>query len=323
MQYRLYNKETEYRLSAAHNHSEITTATALTIGNFDGVHLGHKSLIHRLKATAQTQQLTCTALTFDPTPREYLAKLRATEAPAKLLDNKNKVNKLLQSGIDTVIVLAFDRALQSMSAQDFFHQVIIQLCQARALVIGEDFCFGNKRLGNITLLEQLGAQAGCSIEAVSLLASETATISSSRIRAAIADNDLATCNSLLGYDYFFSGRIVHGDGRGASIGYATANIHTELPLAFRGVFASSIEFSDGRIINGVTNIGTKPTFQGKQTSCETHLFDFNENIYNHSVTLRLHSKIRDEKKFDSIEQLIAQIGKDAQHAYNLLKEYKP
>ena len=316
MKYKLYYKEQNQ------SEEERLSPTALTIGNFDGVHLGHQELIKRLRKTAQEQNLDCTALTFEPTPREYFARMHGIEAPVKLMDNSCKVKKLLQAGIDKVIVLAFDGSLQSMSAQDFFHEVIVNLCQAKALTIGEDFRFGKKRLGNITTLKQLCSETNCIVEPVNLLSSDTGKISSSRIRLAMSDNDLSTCNSLLGYDYSLSGQIIHGDGRGKSIGYATANIKTNLPILFRGVFASRLKLKDKRVIDGVTNIGSKPTFKGKHISCETHLFDFDENVYNQPATLSLHKKIREEEKFDSVEQLIAQIEKDTKQAYHLLKEQK-
>ena len=290
--------------------------SAVTIGNFDGVHLGHKLLIDTLCQRAREHDLITTAITFRKTPGDYFSLLNNTTPPIKILTIDDKINLLHHAGIDRVIVIDFDQQLQVMSAHDFFSTIIIDLCQARSLVLGHDFHFGNNRQGNIDLLNQLGAAADCHVHAMELMALGDSKVSSSAIRQHLADNNLDACNQQLGYNYFIQGTIIHGDGRGAAIGFATANIQPELPLQLSGVYATTTQLADGRRIQGATNIGTRPTFEGQQRSCETHLFDFNEDIYNQTITLSFCRKIRDERRFDSVEQLVAQIQQDTDQARN-------
>lgn len=287
--------------------SSSASATALTIGTFDGVHLGHQALLARLKTAATERNLPVSVLTFEPHPREFFSR---DAAPARLTGFCEKSELLAAYGLDTVYVKRFDAKFAELSAEQFLR--LIETLGARYLLVGDDFRFGKDRAGNFSLLKS-GDFELQRMESV-LLAGER--VSSSAIRAALAAADFAKASRLLGRDYSISGKVVHGDKLGAKIGFPTANVQLKNkrpPLS--GIFAVELSRIAESRLPGVASLGLRPTVSavGKPT-LEVHLFDFDADIYGRRVSVFFLHKLRDEAKYADLKTLTAQIGKDVENA---------
>ena len=301
---------------------------AAAIGNFDGVHLGHKKVIDAAKNTASLEGLTPSIITFDPHPREFF---RQDEAPFYLSDRQEK-DRLLsdlvgQSGPARVIHVRFDDALRTTDANDFINNVLVSL-RVRHLFAGTDFAFGKGRGGDLQMINEVGKAVGISATAVPLLVDEnSAVISSSRIRAALQAGDPKAAASMLGRDWAVTGTVIKGDARGRSIGFPTANIALgPLQRPAFGVYAVGVDVVDEQgcvqqIGNGVTNIGIRPTVKDRGVLCETHLFDCDIDLYDKRLIVRLKMFLRPEQKFSGIEELISQITLDAEAARQILSPF--
>ncbi len=287
------------------------SATVLTIGNFDGVHLGHRALLARLCAVAAENGLPPAVLTFEPHPREFFA---PESAPTRLSNLREKLELIAADGVELAFVCRFDKAFASLTADQFIEQVLVQSLRVRHLIIGDDFRFGAKRAGDFALLKQAGESFGFRVEAMDTVLSGPDRVSSSAVRDALWRGDLERAAELLGRPYVIDGRVVHGDKVGRQLGYATANIrmkHDRPPLL--GVFAVEVTGLGDRPLAGVANLGYRPTANAVlRPILEVHLFDFAADIYGAHLTVRFLHRIRDEMKFADFDELKAQIARDVE-----------
>ncbi len=287
------------------------SATVLTLGNFDGVHLGHRALLARLCAVAAENGLPPAVLTFEPHPREFFA---PESAPTRLSNLREKLELIAADGVELAFVCRFDKAFASLTADQFIEQVLVQSLRVRHLIIGDDFRFGAKRAGDFALLKQAGESFGFRVEAMDTVLSGPDRVSSSAVRDALWRGDLERAAELLGRPYVIDGRVVHGDKVGRQLGYATANIrmkHDRPPLL--GVFAVEVTGLGDRPLAGVANLGYRPTANAVlRPILEVHLFDFAADIYGAHLTVRFLHRIRDEMKFADFDELKAQIARDVE-----------
>ena len=301
---------------------------AAAIGNFDGVHRGHQKVVAAAVAAARCDGLLPSVITFDPHPREFF---RQDEAPFHLADRREKDRLLAgllgQMGPARVIHIRFDDALRSTSADQFVSDILAGL-GVRQLYAGTDFAFGKGRGGDLQTINQVGKPIGISATAVPLLVdTNTAVISSSRIRAALQAGAPDAAAAMLGHAWAVTGTVIRGDSRGRTIGFPTANIALgSLQHPAFGVYAVEIDLDDGagpvcQIGNGVANIGIRPTVQNRGVLCEAHLFDRDMDLYDKRLLVRLKAFLRPEQKFSGIEELINQISLDAEAARQLLPPF--
>ncbi len=292
-----------------------------TIGNFDGVHLGHRTVFQRLLARGRELGLPATVIIFEPQPMELFA---PDAAPARLTRLREKLNAIRNNGIERVMLLEFGPKLAAMDARAFVRRLLIEGLGVRFLLVGDDFRFGRGRAGDFALLNSMGREAawsgaGFQVEDLHTITHGEERISSTRIREALARGDLEQAAHLLGRPYAMEGRVVHGDARGRSIGFPTANIDLHRRVSpVRGVYAVRVRGLSAEPWPGVTNIGTRPTVGGLSARLEVHLFDFDQRIYGRHLEVELALKLRDEQKFASFDALKEQIGRDAQAARGFL-----
>jgi len=283
-----------------------------TIGNFDGVHRGHQAVLGQCLQAGRARALPVTLVTFEPQPREYFA---PQSAPPRLTRLREKLQALRDCGMSRVLCLRFDRRFADQDPQDFIRTILVDGLGVRHLVIGDDFRFGRERAGNFSLLQQAGERFGFSIERMRTFNVDGERVSSTRVRKALASGDLQLVHRLLGRPYALCGRVAHGDKRGRTLGFPTANIALHRAASpVTGVFAVHVGGLATKPVAGVANIGHRPTVQGTRTQLEVHLFDFNRDIYGAHVQVNLLQKLREERHFESIEALRTQIMCDTQQA---------
>ncbi|PCJ31103.1 MAG: bifunctional riboflavin kinase/FMN adenylyltransferase [Gammaproteobacteria bacterium] len=295
-----------------HNLPTKSQGCVATIGNFDGVHLGHQSVLTQLAMKGNELSLPVIAITFEPQPNEFFA---PEKAPARLSRFREKVEMLRCYSVQQLCVLRFNKQLAQMTADDFIQKLIIDGLAIKYLVVGDDFKFGKNRQGDFALLQQAGEQHGFQVVNMQTFSVDNIRVSSTRIRDALKQGDLMLAEKLLGRPYRMSGRVAHGDKRGRTMGFPTANIHLhrrKVPLS--GVYAVQLFGVQGEPIQGVANVGVRPTFGVKKALLEVHLFDFNRDIYGEHVQVHFLHKLRDEKKFSHLDALIEQIAIDSQQA---------
>ncbi len=290
---------------------------AITIGNFDGVHLGHQAMLARLTARAASVGAVPTVLTFEPHPREIFT---PDAAPTRLTSLREKLEILRGLGVAHVHICRFTRSFAALSAEDFVRRILVQGLKARYVLVGDDFRFGAKRAGDIALLRTMGAELGFETETLPTVEEAGQRASSTAVREALAGGDMALAAQLLGRPYSISGRVVGGDQMGRRIGYPTANIqlkHNRPPL--KGIFAVHVQGLERPDWPGVASLGTRPTLHADgRPTLEVHLFDFNRSIYRRHMRVEFLHKLRDEAKFPNLDALVAQIDRDAQQARELL-----
>ncbi len=288
-----------------------------TIGNFDGAHLGHQAVFKHLQREAARLGVPATVISFEPHPLEFFC---PQAAPARLTRLREKLSVLEQAGIQRVMLLEFNTKLSAMTADEFIQQALITGLGIRYLLVGDDFRFGQGRVGDIKLLRKAGVQHGFGVDSMDTVMVGDERISSTRIREALARGDLALAGCCLGRPYRICGRVVYGDQRGRSIGFPTANIglhRKATPL--HGVFAVQAHGLGDQPVPGVANIGNQPTVEGdRRYLLEVHLFDFSQEIYGRHLEVEFCKRLRDEKRFDSFEQLRKQIERDAHAARKIL-----
>lgn len=286
---------------------------AATIGNFDGVHLGHQAVLGQLSEKAAELGVPSLVVTFEPHPQEYFDPSRR---PMRLTCFREKILALRRYAVDRVLCLRFDRRLASQPAQAFIRDLLVARLGVRCLVIGDDFRFGHRREGDIALLQAAGVQHGFQVIPMHAFEIDGARVSSTRIRDALRRGDLATAEKLLGRSYRLSGRVVPGDGRGRQLGFPTANIHLHrraqgsvcAPLA--GVFAVEVYGLECEPLPGVANIGVRPTVDGGKCVLEVHILDFSADLYGRHVQVEFLARLRDEQRFESLDALKGQIRRD-------------
>jgi riboflavin kinase / FMN adenylyltransferase len=293
-----------------HNLRKEHRGCVVTIGNFDGVHLGHQAVFRHLRERAAELGLPTTVVTFEPQPMEYFA---PEAAPARLTRMREKLTALKDAQIDRVVLLEFGPKLANMEADWFIQKLLIDGLDVRYLFVGDDFRFGRGRDGDIDLLRLVGEKRGFEVENMNTFALGEERVSSTRIRESLARGDLEGASQYLGRPYQICGRVAHGDERGRTIGFPTANINLHRMVSpLRGVFAVKVGGLGDEQLPGVANIGIRPTVEGDlRHLLEVYLFDFNRSIYGEHLEVEFCHKIRDEKKFGNFEQLKHQIELDA------------
>jgi riboflavin kinase/FMN adenylyltransferase len=294
---------------------------AVALGNFDGVHRGPQALIGAAADAAASLDAPLVVTTFEPHPRSFFA---PHDPPFRLTPFRSKALLLQALGVDVLLVLTFDRAMTHVSAEDFVRQVLVDGLAVRQVTVGSDFRFGHRRGGDVGLLERMGESAGFSVDLVApVSAADGEVYSSTRVRDYLAAGKPAHAAALLGRPFEIEGRVLSGDRRGRTIGFPTANLGLDgyLLPAF-GVYAVRAGIGDGDApewVDGVANLGCRPTVDGEQLLLEAHLFDFDREIYGEHLRIALIEYIRPERRFDGLDALKAQIGEDCVTARRILR----
>ena len=284
----------------------------LSIGNFDGVHLGHQAVLQQLLIKATEFAVPATVMTFEPQPLELFL---GENSPARLSRLRDKFRRLDQFGLDRLLCLRFSRHFAALDANQFIEEILVKKLGVKFLVVGDDFHFGYRRQGNFELLQAAGKQFGFDVIATQSLLHGSTRVSSTQIRDALAAGQLQQAERLLGRPYSISGRVAHGQKLGRTIGVPTANIWLKsLVTPVKGVYAVAIKGIDLRTYHGIANIGTRPTLNGERQQLEVHIFDFNGDLYGRQLEVVLQQKLRDERKFENFAALKQQIERDVSHA---------
>ena len=290
-------------------------ATVLTIGNFDGVHIGHRALLSRLKTQADKEGLLPAALTFEPHPREFFA---PAKAPTRLSTLREKLELIADEGVALTCICHFNRLLAALSAEEFIERILVKCLRVKHLIIGDDFHFGAGRRGNFAMLQDAGKRYGFQVDAMESILLDGKRASSSAVRSALAAGKMESAARLLGRPYSIDGRVIHGDKLARQLGFATANIrikHDRPPLT--GVYTVEVKGVDDLTLTGVANLGFRPSAnQVILPLLEVHLFNFARNIYGTHLNVRFLHKLRDEMKFPHFDALKTQIACDVSEAKN-------
>lgn len=286
----------------------------VTIGNFDGIHLGHQAMLGRVQEHAERLGTHTVLMSFDPLPHEFFKPDAGTTRLTNLREKTNALRSLRQCP-DHFLVCGFDRALAGLEPEAFIDQILVERLAIRGIVIGDDFRFGKARKGDFAQLVEAGEAHGFEVVALSTHNMDNTRVSSTRVRERLAADDFDAVEKLLGRPYMIEGRVAHGDKLGRTIGFPTANILLHRPAtSLEGVYAVKLSTGDSGWLPGVANVGTRPTVDGQQKRLEVHLFDFDQDLYGEHVSVSFHQKIRDEQKFESFERLKAQIPEDCEQA---------
>ena len=295
--------------------------TILTLGTFDGVHIGHSAILKKLTQNTNNGEFESTVLTFFPHPRMVLQ----GKSDLKLLNTINEKISLLENiGIENLIIHPFDEKFAELSAEEFAKTVLVDQLHIHKIIIGYDHRFGKNRTADINDLVSFGTQYGFEVEQISAQEIDAISISSTKIRNALELGDIDLANQYLGYSYFLSGTVVKGKQLGRTIGFPTANIDLEEAYKLvpkNGVYVVAAEI-DGKTVFGMMNIGFNPTVQGQNRTIEVHFFDFDSDIYNRQIRVAVLQRIRSEEKFGSVELLTNQLKKDRDFSKNYLQNLK-
>lgn len=294
------------------NYPELKQGSVVTIGNFDGIHLGHQQILQRLTEKSHEMSLPSVVMLFEPQPREFFAKKsdNPTASPARLMRLRDKLYFLQQANVDYVLCVRFNQAFAAQSPVEFIQSLLVDKLNVRYVSVGDDFHFGAKRAGNFSTLQAAGEQFGFLVEDSNSHTFGELRISSSLIRTALEQDDLALAEKLLGKPYSIRGRVAHGNKLGRTIGFPTANILlNRLVTPIQGVYAVQVETPNGRF-NGIANVGNRPTINGTKPLLEVHIFDFQSDLYGKAITVNFLHKVRNETKFENFEALKLQIEKD-------------
>ena len=290
-----------------------TSPTIITIGNFDGVHLGHQAMFAATRQIADQRKLPATVISFEPLPHEYF---KSEHAPPRLQGLRDRVRSIEAAGMDRLLLLTFAHELAAMSAENFVSEVLVDVIHARHMVIGDDFRFGYQRTGTFDMLQQLKSRFDYTLEQSPSCLDGTERISSTRIRENLIAGNLDDAARLLGRPYRISGRVIHGEKVGRQLGFPTANVSLgkhRPPL--RGVFAVwATHIQSGKRYAAVANLGERPTVGGRKLLLEVHALDQNVDWYGEHLAVDFKAQLRHEKRFDSLDELKTQIVKDADAA---------
>ena len=305
-------------INGLHNLRSRHQGCVLTIGNFDGVHRGHRQLIDALCEKAKALGVPSMLMTFEPQPREFFA---GTKLPARLTRFREKVYLLDQTPLDRLLCLPFNERTANIEAGWFAKDFVVDQVGAKHLVIGDDFRFGRGREGDFALFERYGQIHGYSVSAMSTLLQGEARISSTLIRETLAAGDFTAAANLLGHEYFIMGRVVYGRQLGRQLNVPTANIRLQrYRAALEGVYCVTVEGIAGAVRYGIANIGVRPTVDGKEPLLEVHVFDYTGNLYGDLIKVTFKQKLREEQAFDSIDALKTQINQDIEQARHYFDE---
>jgi riboflavin kinase / FMN adenylyltransferase len=309
----------------------------LTIGNFDGVHLGHQAVLKSLGQIGKSKQLPVALLTFDPHPREYFAQLASgnskAQAPSRIQSLHDKACALQQYDVDQLIVAHFNKRLSSMPAEDFIEKYLVKTLQVKHLFVGDDFQFGAGRRGNFEMLTEKGKVLGFSVERMPTVLHQGERVSSSFVRKALTASDFQLVEKLLGRPYTMSGKVIHGKKLGRTLGFPTLNmlvpgssISSSAKSLLHGIYAVRVHHlgvNSKAVFDGVASLGTRPAVeQNGRYLLETHVFNFAGDAYGKTLAVEFIAKLRDEANYDSLEALTTQINIDAQHAKDILSGKK-
>jgi len=290
---------------------QMLKSSVVTIGNFDGLHLGHQALIQLGKSLAKNRH-PMAVVSFEPLPQAWF---RPDGAPARLMSVRQKLEFLADAGMDLVWLMRFNQALASMDAQTFVQSVLIETLAAQHVVVGEDFHYGKARKGDIESLARSGEEAGFKVHAVPMIDLDGCRISSSNIRKYLACGEFSKAKALLGRSYSMSGRVVKGRQLGRQFGYPTANIRLSTkPSPLNGVFVIRVRWDESGWHDGVANLGTRPAVGGEGFLVEAHLFDFEGDLYGQRLEIEFVKKLRDETHFEVIDDLVVQMREDERQA---------
>ena len=295
---------------------ELDAGSVVTIGAYDGLHLGHEQLLERVIHVAEDKRLTAVVMSFEPTPKEFFG---GGSPPARLMRFREKFESLEAHGIDLFYCPRFAAPMRDISAPDFIRRILVQGLNARYLVVGDDFQFARRREGTIEHLNAVAAALDYDVEQVPSVIVNGLRVSSTAIRDALGSGDMKTASKLLGRPYRMSGKIVKGDRVGRTLGYPTANVELRRrQSAVMGIFAVRVHGIDGGPHDAVASVGSRPTFNGTKPILEVHIFDFDEDIYGKYIHVDFIAWLRDQVKFDMVEDLVAQMDVDADNARSAL-----
>jgi riboflavin kinase/FMN adenylyltransferase len=291
--------------------------TAITVGNFDGLHLGHQKILHSVRERARATGQRGAVITFDPHPMRVL---RPDRAPLMIQTLAQRLAGFEQAGLDAALVLRFDRALSLVSPEEFIERILVGSLRAGAILVGANFRFGHRGAGDVRMLGEFGKRDGFEVETVPPVEVDGQIVSSTAIRASVAGGDVAGAIPLLGRAFSLTGEIRSGAGRGRTILFPTLNLAPEQELLPKlGVYATESGVG-GKLYSSVTNVGTRPTFNGAGVTVESHLFGFNEDLAGGAMEVRFHARIRDERRFSGADALRAQIALDIEAARKFFSE---
>lgn len=294
--------------------------SVVTIGTFDGVHVGHKKILDRLISTARANNLKSTIFTFFPHPRMVLQQ----DADIKLINTLDeKISILEKSGLDQLILYPFTREFSRLTAIEFVRDIIVTKLHAKKVIIGYDHRFGRNRTATIKDLKQFGETYDFEVEEIGVEEVNAVSVSSTKIRKALQEGDMETANTYLGYDFMLTGEVVKGKGLGRQIRFPTANLHIAEKYKLipgNGVYVVKSHI-DGKNVYGMMNIGFNPTVDGKSQSIEIHFFDFDRDIYGRKIQVDMLKRLRDEVRFESVEALSVQLEKDKENALKYIADF--
>jgi len=292
---------------------------AATIGNFDGVHLGHQKVLEQLKKIAKETGLISTVVIFEPQPIEFFA---PEKAPSRLTRLREKLQQFSRHDIDRVVCLRFNEQIANLSAEQFVDDILLNALAVKELIIGDDFHFGKNRQGNYHYLVDVADDKGFKVEMTNTLSCQSERVSSTLIRQLLANGEMNKASDLLGRPYRISGRVVHGDKRGRELGFATANIELHRYLSpVVGIFSGRVYGIDNKPLDAVVYVGSRPVYKGEHVILEVHILDYDEDLYGRHVQVELLEKLRGEGDFKTEKELVLQIAKDIESARRSLKKH--
>lgn len=294
---------------------QLLQSSVVTIGNFDGLHLGHQTLIRCCESLADGQR-PIAVVTFEPLP---LVWFKPESAPARLMSVRQKLEYLKIKGIDLVWLMRFNRSLADMSAEDFVSEVLVKTLAAKDVVVGEDFHYGKGRKGDMDSLRKSGKKLGFDLSTISMVDVDGLRASSTNIRSCLAAGDLVQAKHLMGRPFRMAGRVIRGRQLGRKLGYPTANMRlAATPSPLKGVFVIRARWGDSGWRDGIANLGTRPAVGGEGFLVEAHLFDFNDSLYGKRLEIEFRKKLRDEAHFENIDDLVVQMREDERQARHYL-----
>ncbi len=315
-----YYKTLALKIFHSINDFSSTKKTILTLGTFDGVHIGHKKILKKLTQNTENQKYESLVLTFFPHPRMVLQE----HSDIKLLNTiDEKIDLLEKIGIENLVIHPFDEAFSRLTAEEFVSNILVDRFHIQKIVIGHDHRFGRNRTANIDDLIAYGKEYGFEVEQISVQEINDISVSSTKIRNALLEGDMALANDYLGYNYFLTGSIIQGKQLGRTIGFPTANLKIEENYKLipqNGVYIVK-SIIDGQSVFGMMNIGFNPTVDGQKQSIEIHYFDFNADLYNQKISVSILQRIRSEQKFESVDLLKEQLEKDKKTALAFLNKF--
>ena len=298
----------------------VAAGSAVTIGAFDGIHLGHQRLLARVQEEARLRSVPSVVMSFEPTPKEFFSSERP---PARLMRFRKKFEALRDLGIDIFFCPRFDERMKGISADAFIRTLLVHTLNTRFLEVGDDFRFASRRSGDIDMLQRVSGTLGYTVEASDSVVVGGERASSTSVRDALWTGDLDRATTMLGRPYRMSGRVVAGQRLGRRLGYPTANVDLRRKQSpVMGIFAVRVKGIGDAPLDGVASVGTRPTFDGSVPLLEVHIFDFDEDIYGRYIHVDVIGRIRDELKFDDAEQLIAQMDSDSKAARSILAKHR-